>query len=287
VRASSALCWVGADLAVLQDDAAFLGLVDPATGWVDAVPLPAAADGRRQFDAARGNKAQKPDFELAFADGDQLFALGSGGLPPRQQVLRWRRGKLPQLTALPRLYQHLRAAVVGAANLNFEGSALVGDQLVLANRGGDAGSADALVSLPLAALLALLDDPDGAALPSLRVQPITLGELAAGPRRAALRFTDLAPRPDGLWYLAAAEQTDSFYDDGEVVGSALGVIQAPLGEAPRLRFAPILDGDGALAADKVEGVCGHAHPARLWAVTDPDDPDRPGELLELELSGAW
>jgi hypothetical protein len=287
VRASSALCWVGSDLLVLQDDAAFLGIVDPQTGWVDDLPLPRGPDGHRVFDAARGNKADKPDFELAFADGDRLIAMGSGGLFARQQALTWRRAETPQLTALPRLYAQLRAAVVGSANLNFEGSALLGGQLILANRGGDAGSADALVELSREGFCALLDDPERAPLPLLRVLTVELGELAReGQPGQALRFTDLAPRAGGLWYLAAAERTTSFYDDGEVVGSVLGTIGG-LDPSPELRFAPILNQHGALASDKVEGVCGHQNTGRLWAVTDPDDPDRPGELLELSLTGPW
>lgn len=321
VRAASALCWVGpvggagdepaGELLVLQDDAAFLGVVDAERGLVEDVALPAGAGGARVFDARRGNKAEKPDFELAFgvpADGapaageaggkPTLFALGSGGLAARQRVLRWRRGEAPTLVALPRLYALLREAIVGDANLNFEGAALLGDQVVLANRGGDGGadgSPDALVRLPLATLLALLDDADGAALPTreqLQAVAVGLGELAdAAGRGHRLRFTDLSPRADGgLWYLAAAEQTDNFYDDGDVVGSVLGVIE--LGDAvdavPRaLRFAPICDEHGQASGDKVEGVCAHARADRLWAVTDPDDPDRPGELLELELHGPW
>lgn len=326
VRAASALCWVGGvggELIVLQDDAAFVGIVEAESGLVDdvAMPVPAGPAGpagmgaaRRVFDAKRGNKAEKPDFELAVGlDGEHegeagtLIALGSGGLAARQRALRWRRGEEPVLVALPRLYELLRRAVVGEANLNFEGAALRqgGGQLVLANRGGDGGadgSPDALVLLQLRELLAMMDDADGAELPVPHVTEVELGVLedAAG-RGHPLRFTDLSPRGgvgDGLWYLAAAEQTDSFYDDGVVVGSVLGVIDFASGETgdaedqedatpSALRFAPICDERGEVGSDKVEGVCAHARADRLWAVTDPDDPERAGELLELELAGPW
>lgn len=215
--------------------------------------------------------------------------MGSGGLRARQQVLTWRRGRDPTLTALPRLYDQLRAALVGQRNLNLEGGALLGEWIVLANRGGDAGSADALVCFARTEFAALLADPQRAPLPTLRVHPVALAELT-GPALAgalALRFTDLAPRGDALWYLAAAAQTDSFYDDGAVAGSALGVIRELDRAAPALRFAPICDHRGELAADKVEGIASHTLPGRLWAVTDPDDPERAGELLELQLAGPW
>src|SRR5262245_36878490 len=85
VRAASALAWIGERLVVVQDDAAFLGVVDPATGLVDDVPMAPGPGGARVFEPRRGNKADKPDLEAAFADGDRVIALGSGGpLPARQ-----------------------------------------------------------------------------------------------------------------------------------------------------------------------------------------------------------
>lgn len=297
VRAASALCWFGEHLCVLQDDAAFLGLLDPATGVVTDLPLPAGPGGARTFDERRGNKADKPDFELAFADGRRLCALGSGGLPARQRALCWARDQAPELRELGRFFAQVAAVALRGGTLNLEGCALVADQLVLANRGGDATGAigdgqratrDLLIWLSSSAFSVLLDDPATAPLPKMHALAVDLGELPQS--EGALRFTDLSPRGgDELWYLAAAERTDSFFDDGEVAGSVLGVISgaARPGEVV-LRHAPIYGESGGLALDKVEGVCAaRSRPDRLWAVTDPDDPDRPGELLELELSGAW
>lgn len=292
VRAASALCWLGEHLCVLQDDAAFLGLVDPATGVVEDLPLPAGPGGARTFDERRGNKAAKPDFELAFADGQRLCALGSGGLPARQRALCWIPGEPPALRELGRFFERVASVGLQGGTLNLEGCALLGDQLVLANRGGDAiakaGSvtSDLLIWADAGAFAALLDAPETAPLPELRALAVELGELPG--HGGLLRFTDLSPRDtQGLWYLAAAERTDSFYHDGEVAGSVLGALHAEA-DAVELRHAPICNEAGEVALDKVEGVCAdRARPLRLWAVTDPDDPDRPGELLELALAGPW
>lgn len=292
VRAASALCWLGEHLCVLQDDAAFLGLVDPATGEVEDLPLPAGPGGARTFDERRGNKAAKPDFELAFSDGRRLCALGSGGLPARQRALCWSPGDPPELRDLGRFFALAANVGLEGGTLNLEGCALLGDQLVFANRGGDAiadtGSvtSDLLIWASAVAFAALLEAPETAPLPALRAQVVDLGELPGDGGR--LRFTDLSPREaHGLWYLAAAERTDSFFHDGEVAGSVLGALHT---EAPEveLRHAPICDEAGQVALDKVEGVCAdRVRPGRLWAVTDPDHPDLPGELLELALAGAW
>jgi len=42
---ASESAWVGERLAVVQDDANFIALVDPASGLASSVVLPAGADG--------------------------------------------------------------------------------------------------------------------------------------------------------------------------------------------------------------------------------------------------
>jgi hypothetical protein len=86
----------------------------------------------------------------------------------------------------------------------------------------------------------------------------------------ALRFTDLTA---GGWFSAAAEVTDSYFDDGAVAGSVVG------------RLSPVVDEAGARTTDKVEGLVPTDREGTFWAVTDPDDPAVPGELLLLSLEG--
>src|SRR5918999_1883329 len=90
VRAGSSIAWVPGGIALLQDDANFIALVDPSDGSARAIDLPAGAAGRRQFDDRRGNKAHKLDLEACVAadtaDGVILIALGSGSTPRREQV---------------------------------------------------------------------------------------------------------------------------------------------------------------------------------------------------------
>jgi hypothetical protein len=91
VRAASSLAWWRKRLVVVQDDANFVALVNPFTGDVEAVALPADAQGRRLFDSERGNKADKHDFEALWAtklrDGsDALVAFGSGSTRRRESI---------------------------------------------------------------------------------------------------------------------------------------------------------------------------------------------------------
>jgi len=91
VRAASSLSWVGARLAIVQDDAHFVALVDPRSGEAEAVALPAGPDGKRVFDEVRGTKHLKLDLEASLsyrdASGTHLLAFGSGSLPARERIV--------------------------------------------------------------------------------------------------------------------------------------------------------------------------------------------------------
>jgi hypothetical protein len=114
-----------------------------------------------------------------------------------------------------------------------------------------------------------------------------LGEVEGAP----LAFTDAAVLPDGtLLYAAAAERSPNAYDDGEVTGSALGLLDAAGGA----RWAPLVDAAGAPFRGKVEGVLPRDEVraddppggVRLWVVTDPDDTEAPSMLYPATLGPA-
>ncbi len=321
VRAGSGLARVrtpaGERLAVVQDDANFLALVDPATGLADAVTLPAGVDGRRTFSKAEGTKHHKLDLEAccmladpADPDARVLVAFGSGSTDRREQVVvvgGLETGPVEEATVTlvdaSALYAALRAeAAFAGAELNVEGAARVGtpdgEAVRLFARGNGAGNAlggaaSATCDLDAAALAAyLVGVAPSPAPPPVRVVRYDLG--AVGGDR--LGFTDAtalgdpAARPafgvafgaeGAVLYVAAAEASVDVFEDGEVAGSALGVID-PDGGA---RWAPLVDADGSPFGEKVEGVA-FDDAGRLWVVVDQDDPDRPSELCELALVGA-
>ena len=291
VRAASGLAWWGGRLVAVQDDALWLVRIDPGSGSCQALALPPfpGAEEARLFDEGRGNKRRKPDLEACLVGGEEaglLIGLGSGSTPAREQllVLPLQPGAAARWVAAPALYARLRAVPAFAGlGLNLEGAALLpGGGLRLFQRGNGAPREgvrpwSATCDLPAAPLLAALQQ--GQAPPGLepaRVLRWELGELGGVP----LGFTDAAPGPGGrVAFLAAAEDSADAVEDGGVTGSALGVIDAegagrwaPLGEAP-------LKAEG-LALDPRD-------PARAWVVLDPDDPERPADLLEVALDGPW
>jgi hypothetical protein len=295
VRAGSSLAWVPGGIALVQDDANFVALVDPDGPRVRAIHLPAGAAGRRQFDDRRGNKAHKLDLEACVAveteDGTLLLALGSGSTAAREHValVRGWESSEPHVAVVhvPRLYDTLRREhAFAGSELNIEGAVHLGDRLRLFGRGNGAPRADvrpinATCDLDWPTLLAHLRAPDRGPPPTpTNVVPYGLGTLGG----LALSFTDAALWRDAMLYTATAEDSPDATRDGRVSGSVVGVIN----DAERVRWAPLTDAAGQPFVGKVEGVVATGGAGdRLFAVVDADDPDAASELCTVELRGEW
>jgi hypothetical protein len=273
VRAASGIVVEGGRLVVVQDDASFLAVVTP--GGTSAIALPRGLDGRRRFEVALGNKAHKLDLESCIAVGHELWAFGSGSLPIREKICRVTDG-VPRVVDAAPLYRRMREAVGGTVNI--EGAAHVHDELWLFHRGntGPGDHGPMILHVDLAAIRAWLDA--NGALPA--IDDVDLYDLGAIEGNA-LGFTDAVAARHRVFYLACAEHSPNAVDDGPVAGSQLGVITAD-----DVRAAPLVGAGG--AAVKAEGIA--LDPVRAnhaWIVLDPDDPEQPSTLLEVELTGPW
>lgn len=289
VRAASGLAWQGRGgrrvLVAPQDDTSFLAVLEPPDGAVSAITLDHAPGGARVFDARSGKKALKMDLEsIAALDDSRALIVGSGSHANRRRIVRLE-GDATWIVPCDALYDALAArADFAGSELNVEGSTRLGDRFLLANRGNGAARGalrpvDAIGVLSLEALLAYLDG--AAPAPALeRVESFELGTLGGG----RLGFTDLSASPDGtLWFLACAEQSPNAYDDGEVVGCAIGRIDLAAGTAT---LAPIFDEAGVPSTHKPEGLAIDAwdgRAGRAYVCVDADDPDAPSLLLTLAL----
>lgn len=298
VRAASGIDWAGDRLAIVQDDANFIALVDPQTLRVDAVTLPAGDEGQRQFDKRRGNKRWKLDLEsclcLPYPDGYVFvgFGSGSGEYRVREQIVvaDLRSDAPPATSIFPAydFYAQLRATPAFAGSeLNIEGALLVdASTLRLFQRGngmpvGSLAPVNATGDVDWHDLLNYLREPEDAPPPALRnIIQYDLGQLGGCP----LTFTGSALGPGGMLYIASAEDSPNTVDDGPVAGSVLGLLEA----AGQARWAPITEDGGALFLAKVEGAVGLPDdPTRLWITVDADDCDQPSLLGLVELNGPW
>ena len=302
VRAASSMAWIGNRLALVQDDVNFVALVDPVSGLAEAITLPAGKDDLRQFDDGRGNKKFKLDLEamarVPVTGGTLLVAFGSGSKKRRENVMtvhfpgRSMRPEPtePTLVALPALYAALRnEKLFAGSDMNIEGALYLDGMIRLFGRGNgeakdDLRPVDATCDLDWRALHAFIEQPDTQPLPVLtRVTQYELGEIGG----VALGFTDAIPvGRTSVLYSAAAEASPDATRDGDVGGSALGVI--PNDRTRPARWTAILDEHDSLFAGKVEGLVLHPDdPMRALVVVDVDDHMKPSELCEVVLSGPW
>ncbi len=265
-RAGSGLVFHDGRLYVIQDDANAIVIVDPSSG--DSSRLPLEGEGEGEGDAIP--KHEKPDFEAAFLAPDNiLFVVGSGSSPRRRRIARVSlETRNVTVEDFSPLYNELEKNI--GITPNIEGAVLLGDILRLFHRGsGSAPSvivdvhADILFSIPQTTKI-------------LNVMEVDLG-LARG---VPLHFTDAAFIRDRVVYLAAAEDTPNAIDDGPIVGAAVGIFHE--GEA---RQVLLHEASGEPSVRKWEGITFDPTRGIFYAVTDPDDIEKPAELGILELKG--
>lgn len=302
VRAASGIAWLGERLAVIQDDASFVALVDPATGIAEPLTLPRGADGGRQFDDARGNKAAKLDLEalarIPTARGALLVAFGSGSMAPRESIVLLSfadedsraASRVEVVVHSARDFYGMLRGTPGFAgsDMNVEGAAYTDGIVRLFGRGngavlGTVRPLNASCDVDWAHLRSHLDSPASPPPQPHRITQYDLGSVDG----LAFGFTDATLGPGGIvLYAAAAEASPDARRDGDVRGSALGLIPHTRAQSPR--WTTVLDEEGRVFRGKIEGIAidrSNAH--RVLAVVDSDDHAEPSQLLELELSGDW
>ena len=299
VRAASGLSAFREYLAVIQDDANWLALID-GDRRVRAIPLPPGPSGARVFSKSRGNKDDKYDLEACITvpgeGGHELIGLSSGSREGREWILRVREqvGAEPQdleldaefLECRP-LYDAFRAnRDFCGAGLNIEGAVTIGDDRIMLFQRGDAEPdgelqpVDATAEISWPALCAHLADPGKVPPPPLHnIRRYDLGCLDG----VRLTFSDAEHLGDGrILYSASAEDAGDGADDGRIAGSVLGVLEAD-GTA---RWTELFDEDGEAFGGKIEGLTRDLQDeTRIYFVIDDDDGSVPSEIFEATISG--
>jgi hypothetical protein len=158
-------------------------------------------------------KAEKPDLESITQYGNQLIMLGSGSTEKRNSMFTLDLGSdTLQSQDLSALHQKLKT--IGSftkEQLNIEGAIYAHQTMLLFQRGNSKNSGNGIFIIPN-------NQEDG-----IRFVPISLPTLD----NIETTFTDAILVGDKIYFLACAENTTSTYEDGEVLGTILGIMQAP------------------------------------------------------------
>ncbi len=283
LSAASGVVHVGDHLIIAADDDNHLG-VFPATGDGPGTRLRVLEGELPEEHAAK--KAAKPDFEaITFLDPKSsgtedgaVIAFGSGSTDQRERAVLLsvaadgRPSDDVTVIDLGPLYSALRKQFT---ELNIEGATITGDSLRLLQRGNGADGVNATIDLD--AKLATDAIARGRPLRGSMITDVTPLEIGAV-GDVPLTFTDASALPDGrVVFTAAAEDTPNPYDDGEIVGSAVGIIGVD-GQVERVHaFDQIVKIEGVHATLNDDGAID------MLLVTDNDDPSRAGELFSARL----
>lgn len=290
VRAASGLSAFRETLAVIQDDANWLALID-ADQQISAVPLPPSPSGDRVFSKKRGNRADKYDLEacVTVETGDhcELVGFSSGSRSEREWVLRVKEhgedGELRgEFVPAKAFFAALRAnKAFSGAGLNIEGAlALDSDRIRMFQRGNaepcdGLEPVDATVEFSWAALCDHLSDPERHDPPTLdNLRTYDLGTLGG----VRLTFSDAEHLGDGrVLYSASAEDPGT----GDIKGSVLGIIETD-GSA---RWTHLTDEDDQPFTGKIEGLTlDPKDKTKVFFVIDDDDEDTPSRIFHAVVS---
>lgn len=155
-------------------------------------------------------KQDKLDLEAITSFGNQLFIFGSGSTEKRNSMfaLDLSNDQLQQ-NDLSQLYSFLRnIAELNKDELNIEGAICADKTMYLFQRGNGANSRNGIFIVP--------DSQDK----QIQYFPVELPSLDG----VETSFTDAILVDNYIYFLAAAEDTNSTYEDGEVLGSIIGKI---------------------------------------------------------------
>lgn len=257
----SGLAVIGDSVFIIGDDATRLYIYRIGDSSISNVPLL-----RHDTSVYRIAKPDKHDLEaitqVQLKQGLRLVAFGSGSLSPQRENLLVLDPLNPtdqQWIPAAKFYRQL-LGLSAASELNIEGVVIDGKMVYLLNR-----SANEIFSFPLAELGQLFES-NGDYQPKQ-----ILRKTVALPKGNGLQ-----PRlsggcllsPGKLLFTAAMEDTPDAYNDGQVHGSYVGILD--LENLRLLAFDQIETKDGKPIVEKLESIDLHGDGSKAIAISDND-----------------
>ena len=160
-------------------------------------------------------KAIKPDFEVLCEYQNSLYILSSGSMSNRNQMVVYNlETKQFVQQNLSSLYAKIKAKCnINDDNLNIEGAVCTGENWYLFNRGNGNAQKNGIIKVA-GTDLANADEISFTQIMLLKTN------------KKIVSFTDSILLGDEIYFIAAAEDTTSTYNDGEILGSYIGSIDA-------------------------------------------------------------
>lgn len=284
LSAASGLVQVDNWLYVVADDENYLGIFQRDTHDNGCLKMLFPGDLSLVYEE---RKAEKPDLEVLTLipastqhPHGALLALSSGSkkLRTKGAVISFNHHNELQddieIVDLSFLYQELKNKI---GKLNIEGAVIVGEDIILFQRGNKKNNVNASIRFPIKQFFNYIYHADHKSKHALdiNITHYELGHIDNVP----LCFTDATVLPNGdLVFTATAENTSDTYLDGACMGSAIGIIKAN-GELYNIETL-----DKIIKAEGVEAqiIDDQVH---LLLVTDADNPTVPAQLYSAVIHG--
>ncbi|MNX40734.1 hypothetical protein D3C86_711230 [compost metagenome] len=158
-------------------------------------------------------KKDKPDFEAITHLDDNVYVFGSGSTEKRNKMVQFNtQNKSTISTDLTDLYVVMQSfGEIKPEDFNIEGAIYNGEDWFLLNRGNGKSNKNTLFTI------------NGKNLTN-EFQILSNNYKLPKIKGVRSSFTDAVLIDNSIYFLATAEDTESTYDDGEVLGSLIGRI---------------------------------------------------------------
>lgn len=207
IGAASGLIYKEDQLQIISDDANVLYTYEIAREKLIKNSLNADYSIEEQLP-----KALKNDFESITTDGDHFYIFGSGSTPNRNKLIELSSltKEIISINDLEVLYESMKSfATIADEDFNIEGVIVNGNTWYFFNRGNGPAKRNGVFTVTGTNILEEFN---------LVYNPIQLPKIDG----VQTGFTDATLVDNKIYFLAAAEDADSTYQDGEVKGTLLG-----------------------------------------------------------------
>jgi hypothetical protein len=264
---------------VVGDDSPYLFQLDTAFNLIQHFKIYDASD----HENGRIPKALKPDFEsmvsAPWGKDEDLLIFGSGSVPEIREIMvriDFDQDKQEIRTySLEKLYHHISKNTLEKGNLNIEGAAYWNNNLILLNRGDNT-----LFMIDYDGFVEHMKDgkkklPD---VVTFKYELPILNGITARFSGAAL-----LPDEDVLVFTATVENTPDWINDGEILGSYLGLIDLEQLNNTTPVCVPIIH-ENQHFQGKVEGIMvSHISESHIELIGVTDNDNGFSRLLQMEL----
>ncbi len=263
ISSGSAMEYINGNLFICGDDASFLFKTDTDGKILQKIKI---YDWEKE---ARIPKPLKPDFEAMANVGDEILLFGSGSLAPRNVLVKVNiKTEAIKSFSLHEFYEELKYETqLKSDDFNIEGAAVYKDQLLLLNRGDNS-----IFTISLNEFFAFVENGEELLeIKNVKYHLPTIDGYVAG-------FSGACVLEDDLIFSASLEKTSDWINDGEILGSFIGLIHLCENSNEVVDCVRVTD------SEKIEGLCvvqKKGKSIELKAICDNDN--GASTLLEIEI----